>query len=43
MKIVICGSMTASKEMVEAEKKLIKAGHVVVLPEFTKIMQVWKH
>jgi len=35
MKIVICGSMTASKEMVEVEKKLQKMGHAVVLPEFT--------
>lgn len=35
MKIVVCGSMTASKEMVAAEKKLIKMGHKVVLPEFT--------
>ena len=35
MKIVICGSMTASKEMVAAEKKLIEMGHEVVLPEFT--------
>ncbi|MFA5080348.1 MAG: hypothetical protein WC472_01850 [Candidatus Paceibacterota bacterium] len=35
MKIVICGSMTASKEMIEAEKKLQELGHQVVLPEFT--------
>jgi len=35
MKIVICGSMSASKEMVGVEKKLIKLGHKVVLPEFT--------
>ncbi|MDQ3089531.1 MAG: hypothetical protein M3Q24_00040 [bacterium] len=35
MKVVICGSMTASKEMVEAEKALVEFGHVVVLPEFT--------
>jgi nucleoside 2-deoxyribosyltransferase len=37
MKIVICGSMTASKEMIEAEKKLKELGHEVVLPEFTYI------
>lgn len=35
MKIVICGSMTASKEMVETEKKLKELGHEIVLPEFT--------
>ncbi|MFA5098628.1 MAG: hypothetical protein WC461_00195 [Candidatus Paceibacterota bacterium] len=35
MKIVICGSMTASKEMVKAEKELKSLGHEVVLPEFT--------
>lgn len=37
MKIVICGSMTASKEMIEAEKKLKELGHEVVLPEFIYI------
>lgn len=35
MKIVICGSMTASKEMAEAEKKLKGLGHKIVLPKFT--------
>lgn len=35
MKIVICGSMTASKEMVDLEKKLQELGHEIVLPEFT--------
>jgi hypothetical protein len=35
MKIIICGSMSASKEMVDTEKKLIALGHTVVLPEFT--------
>ena len=35
MKIIVCGSMTASKEMVEIEKELIKLGHEVILPEFT--------
>lgn len=35
MKIVICGSMTTSKEMVEVEKKLQELGHEAVLPEFT--------
>ena len=35
MKIVICGSMTASKEMIEAETKLKELGHEIILPEFT--------
>jgi hypothetical protein len=35
MKIVICGSMTASKEMLEIEKKLQELNHEVVLPPFT--------
>lgn len=35
MKIVICGSMTASREMAEAEKTLKELGHEIVLPEFT--------
>lgn len=35
MKIVVCGSMSASKEMVEVEKELQKRGHDVVLPDFT--------
>jgi predicted RNA-binding protein with PUA domain len=35
MKIIICGSMSASKEMVESEKKLVELGHEVILPEFT--------
>lgn len=36
MKIVVCGSMTASKEMIEAENRLKELGHEVVLPEFTR-------
>ena len=36
MKIVICGSMTTSKDMVEAKKKLVELGHEVILPEFTE-------
>ena len=36
MKIVICGSMTASKEMVQAKKELEKFGHEIILPEFTE-------
>ena len=36
MKIAVCGSMTVSKKMIETEKELIKLGHSVVLPEFTK-------
>jgi len=35
MKIVICGSMTASKEMLEIEKKLQALGREVILPPFT--------
>ena len=35
MKIVVCGSMSASKEMVEAESKLKELGHEVMLPDFT--------
>lgn len=33
MKIVICGSMSASKQMVEMEKILKEKGHEVVLPK----------
>jgi hypothetical protein len=36
MQIVICGSMTASREMVEIKNKLAERGHVVVLPDFTE-------
>ena len=36
MKIAVCGSMTVSKKMIEVETKLVKLGHSVVLPEFTK-------
>lgn len=35
MKIIICGSMSASKEMADVENKLVTLGHTVVLPEFT--------
>jgi hypothetical protein len=35
MKIFICGSMTASKRMVELERDLSGFGHDIVLPEFT--------
>ena len=34
MKIAICGSMSASKEMVNSETELINMGHEVVLPAF---------
>ncbi|MFA6754166.1 MAG: NUDIX hydrolase [Candidatus Paceibacterota bacterium] len=34
MKIVICGSMSFSKEMLKTEEALKKLGHEVVLPEF---------
>lgn len=35
MKIIICGSMSASKEMVEVKNKLQIHGYEVILPEFT--------
>lgn len=35
MKIVVCGSMTFAKEMVETEKELVRRGYEVVLPKFT--------
>jgi hypothetical protein len=35
MKIIICGSMSASKGMVEVERRLQILGHEAVLPEFT--------
>lgn len=35
MKIVICGSMTAAKEMVAIEEKLKELRHETILPEFT--------
>jgi len=36
MKIVICGSMTCSKKMVEIEEKLLKQRYSIVLPPHTK-------
>ncbi len=36
MKIVICGSMTFSKEMIDIEKKLLEIGYVVIIPRHTK-------
>lgn len=36
MKIVICGSMKFSKEMVEVKRQLSKLGHEVVLPKNTE-------
>ncbi|MCX6761985.1 MAG: hypothetical protein NTY33_04080 [Candidatus Moranbacteria bacterium] len=35
MKVTICGSMTASKEMLEIGNKLRGVGHAVILPDFT--------
>ncbi|MFH1780595.1 MAG: hypothetical protein ABH841_01110 [Candidatus Nealsonbacteria bacterium] len=35
MKIIICGSMTAAREMVAVEKKLQELGHEIILPDFT--------
>lgn len=35
-KIVICGSMRLSKEMVRLEKELLNLGHIVILPRFTR-------
>ncbi|MFA5993503.1 MAG: hypothetical protein WC823_00930 [Parcubacteria group bacterium] len=34
MKIIICGSMTAAKRMVEIEAGLKELGHEVILPRF---------
>ena len=36
MKIVICGSMTACREMLGIGNKLRESGHEVVLPDFTE-------
>ncbi len=36
MKIVICGSMTFAKEMMEVKKTLRERGHEVILPRFTR-------
>lgn len=36
MKIVICGSMAFSKEMLDIKRKLMDLGHKVVLPRFTE-------
>ena len=36
MKIVICGSMTFSKSMIDVEKELLKIGHAVIIPRHTK-------
>ena len=35
MKITICGSMTASKKMLEVKAELQKMGHEIFMPEFT--------
>lgn len=36
MKVVICGSMFASKEMLTVQVALAELGHSVVVPEFTE-------
>lgn len=36
MKIVICGSMAFSKNMIDIEKKLFEIGHSVIVPKHTK-------
>jgi predicted RNA-binding protein with PUA domain len=36
MKITICGSMTASQEMLEIGNRLASSGHEIVLPDFTE-------
>jgi nucleoside 2-deoxyribosyltransferase len=36
MKIVICGSMSFAREMLEAQKILEAQGHQVVIPKFTE-------
>jgi len=38
MKIVICGSMTAAKKMLEIEKELVSLGYEAILPKFTQII-----
>jgi nucleoside 2-deoxyribosyltransferase len=35
MKIIVCGSMSASKEMVAVEEQLQARGYEAILPEFT--------
>lgn len=37
MKIIVCGSMTASREMMTAKVALEGQGHEVILPEFTEV------
>jgi len=37
MKIQICGSMSFAKEMTKIQKQLIKMGHVVLVPQDTKL------
>jgi len=36
MKIIICGSLSASKEIISTKKILEQAGHVVEIPEGVK-------
>ena len=36
MRIVICGSMALSKSMIGIEKELLKFGHAVIVPRYTK-------
>ncbi|MEA1936645.1 MAG: hypothetical protein U9N04_00855 [Patescibacteria group bacterium] len=36
MKIVICGSMTFSKDMIDIEKELLEIGYSVIIPKYTK-------
>lgn len=36
MKIVVCGSMIFAREMVAAEKELVRRGHEIILPRHTK-------
>ena len=36
MEIVICGSMTLARKMLEIERELINQGHNVILPAFTE-------
>lgn len=37
MKIVICGSMAFAQDMLDTQKILVKKGHQVITPVFTKI------
>lgn len=41
MKIIICGSITAAKEIIEIQKSLKAAGHKVEIPHGVKHKKFW--